>query len=904
MRRWFALFIIGISIATELGAQPIEAVNLRCNYRINPLGIDESQPILTWEIKSESKNVLQSAYRIIVSDDPSLIAKGVGNIWDSKKVSTNPQGQVYYEGSPLQSAKKYYWRVMIWDKNGRSSSYSKTAYWQMGLLDKKDWDNAHWIAYDILPDSNIFLPLVHGNGKKEWGKRPNVLPLFRKTITIKKTVKSATAFICGLGQFEMYVNGNKTGDHFLDPGWTQYSKHAQYVTFDVTNQIRKGENAIGVWLGNGFYYIPGERYRKMTGAYGYPKLIAKFFIEYADGSSEAIVTDSTWKTSASPIYFSSIYGGEDYDANLEQPKWNEANFKDASWKNAVETDGPSMLHAQLSEPLKVFEQFTPVSRRQLKQHVWVFDLGQNFSGIPSITVSGRKGDTVRIIPAELLNDDGSVNQKGSGGLHVYTYVLKGDGQEQWQPRFTYYGFRYLQVENAVPDGITLKEGAPLIKDIRGLHIRNAAPLISHFSCSNELFNKTHALILWAIKSNMVSVYTDCPHREKLGWLEQTHLMGSSVQYNFDIAALNRKVIRDMMYAQYPDGKIPEIAPEYTRFTPPFDESPEWGSAAVILPWYHYLWFGDKKTLAEAYDMMKRYVAYLQNKSSDHILSHGLGDWFDIGPNRPGVAQLTPQGITATAIYYYDITILEKTATLLGKVADATRYRNLAAEVKVAFNKKFFNQTTKQYATGSQTANAMALYMGLVEERYQQDVLHNLITDIEQRGFALTAGDIGYRYVLRVLEKYGRNDVIYRMNNRSDVPGYGYQITHGATALTESWQAYPFVSNNHFMLGHLMEWLYSGLCGIRQVEGSVAFRTIEIRPQPVGDIKEAKAHYRSIQGIIAVAWKKDKERFSLEVSIPSNTTATIFFPEEYKKKPVKVGSGEYKFIVSAKKRLRG
>ncbi|WP_262915362.1 family 78 glycoside hydrolase catalytic domain [Niabella ginsengisoli] len=394
----------------------------------------------------------------------------------------------------------------------------------------------------------------------------------------------------------MSINGAKTGDHFFDPGWTQYSKHAQYVTFDITSQLRNGTNALGVMLGNGFYYIPGERYRKMTGAYGYPKMIARVLLQYADGSSENIVTDASWKTAPSPICFSSIFGGEDYDANKEPRGWNKMGYNDASWKNAIETDGPPLLQSQMAEPLKVMEKFEPVNKKRLTDGSWMFDLGQNFSGIPSITLSGKKGDTVRIIPSELINDDGSANQKGSGGLYVYTYILKGDKIEEWQPRFSYYGFRYLQVKGATPADMVRNKDLPIIKNIKGLHIRNAANNAGTFRNSNELFNKTNALIKWAIKSNMVSVFTDCPHREKLGWLEQTHLMGSSVQYNYDVAALNKKVIMDMMQAQYPDGKVPEIAPEFTVFDAPFDESPEWGSAAVILPWYNYRWYGDKKTL--------------------------------------------------------------------------------------------------------------------------------------------------------------------------------------------------------------------------------------------------------------------------------------------------------------------
>lgn len=890
------LFLVILFLAVNASAQNIVVVNPRCEYRVDPLGVDVAQPMLSWEIQSPRKNVMQSAYRVLVADDLALLQKNQGNVWDSRQTKSGASVQVAYNGQTLQPTKKYYWKVMVLDNNNNPSEFSQPAFWQMGLLNKDDWKGAEWITYDQLPDTSVIVPFAHGNGKKAWGKRQNVLPQFRKNFTISKPLKSATVFISGLGHFEMSLNGEKVGDHFLDPGWTQYAKHAQYVTFDVTKQLKQGDNVVGVMLGNGFYYIPGERYRKLTGAYGYPKMIAKLVLEYVDGTTENIMTNETWKVTASPIYFSSIYGGEGYDANLEQTGWKKPGFNDASWNPAIATTGPAQLNSQMAEPVKIFERFEPVSKKQLKPGVWIFDLGQNFSGIPSIAVTGKKGDSVKMVVAELINDDGSANQKATGSPHYYTYVLKGDSIEKWQPRFTFYGFRYIQVEGAIPEGVTDTTNLPLVKSIKGLHIRNSAKEVGRFTNSDELFNKTDDLINWAIKSNMVSVFTDCPHREKLGWLEETHLMGSSVQYNYDIAALGKKVVTDMINAQTNDGLVPDIAPEYVQFDGGFRDSPEWGSAAIILPWYLYKWYGDKQNLEKAYNMMKRYIAYLKSRSTNHIISHGLGDWFDIGPNRPGVSQLTPLGVTATATYYYDLSIMQKIAGLLNKSGDAKEFASLAADVKNAFNKTYFNDTTKQYATGSQASNAMALYMNLVEPQNRQVVLDHLIKDIRNRNNALTGGDVGYRYVLRALEDAGRSDVIFDMNSRDDVPGYGYQLKKGATALTESWQAYENVSNNHFMLGHLMEWFYSGLCGVRQKENSVGFKEIEIRPQPVGNVNYAKASYHSVYGLIATEWKRGENVFEINVVVPPNTTATIYFPKEYKSVPVKVGSGAYKYVV--------
>jgi hypothetical protein len=895
-------------LALQCSSQQLSVAGLRCESRVDPLGVDRSKPRLSWELKTIRRNELQTAYRILVADDSLLINKGTGNIWDSKKISSDASIQVEYAGKPLQPVKKYYWRVMVWDNKGNVSAWSNTAIWQMGLFNRADWKDAQWIGYDEVTDSLRIAPHIHLNGRKSWGSRRNVLPLIRKEFSINKQVKTATAYICGLGHFEMYVNGKKIGDHFLDPGWTDYSKHAQYVTFDITSALKQGANAMGVMLGNGFYYIPGQRYRKMTGAYGHPKTIIRTVIEYNDGSVENIISDPGWKTIPSPIIFSSIYGGEDYDATLEQDNWSIAGFDDKNWKAIIKTNGPEQLESQMQQPLKIMERLAVKTKKQLRSNMWMYDLGQNFSGIPAITVTGNKGDTIKIFCAELLNADGTANQKATGSPSYFTYILKGVGDESWQPRFTYTGFRYMQVECISKNGSV---NMPVVKNIEGLHIRNAAGTAGSFNCSNELFNKTNTLIDWAIKSNTMSVFTDCPHREKLGWLEETHLMGASVQYNYDIASLCRKVIKDMMNAQNPDGKIPEIAPEFTRFTPPFDESPEWGSAAIILPWYNYKWYGDEQTLMDSYNMMKGYAFYLKGKSKDNILSHGLGDWYDIGPNRPGVSQMTKTGVTGTAIYYYDLSILIQVARLLNKANDVKMYQQLAAEVKRSFNDHFFNKQKLQYDSASQAANAMALFMGLVEPQYRDAVVKALVKDIRSRNNALTAGDVGYRYVLKALEEAGRSDVIFEMNNRDDVPGYGFQLKHGATALTESWQAYESVSNNHFMLGHLMEWFYAALAGIKQADNSVAYKNIEIRPQPVGDVTAAKANYHSVYGEIVSEWKKQGGKFELAIEIPANTTATVYVPviscqpitvnggvvnAKYidGKAVIKIGSGKYFF----------
>lgn len=898
---------------TPLFAQTVSVNNLQCEYRSNPLGVEAAQPKLGWQLQSTQRNVLQTAYRVLVADDAALLKKNIGNIWDSRKVMSSTSIQVLYKGQKLQPAKTYYWKLMVWDNQNKASGWSKEAIWQMGVPSPADWKGARWIAYDAMPDSMRLRP-----ASSEFKRAPitDILPLLRKEFPVKRKVKKATVFIAGLGHFDLSVNGKKTGDHFLDAGWTNYDKHALYVTFDITSQLKKGDNAIGIMLGNGFYFMPGERYLKVQLAYGYPKAICRLLIEYADGSTENITSDESWKTAPGPVTFSSIYGGEDYDANLEQKGWDAPGFNDNNWKKVVMVQGPPQLDAQSAEPLKIFDHFAAKKITQPRPGVWVYDLGQNASGIPQIKLKGKKGDKVRLYPAELLANDGTITTQPIGTPVYFDYTLKGEGIETWQPRFMYYGFRYVQVEGAVPENETNTGARPQVVSLTAMHTRNAAARVGEFSCSNEMFNKTDLLIDWAIRSNMSSVLTDCPHREKLGWLEEAHLVGPSMRYNYDIASLCRKVVRDMIKAQTAEGLVPDIAPEYAVFGGPFRDSPEWGSNSIIMPWYIYEWYGDQQLLEEAYPMMERYINYLQGKSKNGILMHGLGDWYDIGPKEPGPSQLTPQGLTATAMYYYDLDIIAKIASLLGKQTDALKYNEMAGGVKAAFNKTFFNPRTKQYGSGSQTSNAISMYMGLVPPAFKDSVLNNIVKELRSRNNSLSAGDIGYRYLLRVLDDNGRSDVIYDMNSNPVVPGYGYQLARGATALTESWQAYENASNNHMMLGHLKEWFYSGLAGIRPAKNAIAFNEVEIRPQPVGDVTSASASYISPYGLITSNWKLNSTGFELATEIPANSIATIYLqakenamitesgkavsPTQLRYEDgqvlIKVGSGKYTFKV--------
>jgi len=866
-------------------SQPLVVDHLQCEHKTNPLSINSSMPQFGWQLQSPKRGVLQMAYRIIVADQISLLEQNTGNVWDSKKTNSNNSIQLTYAGIKLKAATTYYWKVQVWD-NKQNTSWSETAHFTTGLYTSADWNNAKWIGYEELPDSLLTVPGVHSPDiKRKLGatklKQRVVVPLFRKTFTADKTIAHATMYISGLGQYELSINGEKIGNSFLAPGWTHYDKRVLYNTYDVTQYVKQGNNAIGVIVGNGFYNITRERYIKLAIAYGYPKMICKLKLTYTDGSSLLLVSDESWKTTASPITFSSIYGGEDYDATLEQKDWNTSAGNDAGWKPVVMVQPPKgKLEAEMDFPVQVNDILNVKTVTKPKDSVYIFDFAQNLSGIVELKVKGRRGQVVKLSAAELLNNKNLANQNATGKPNYFLYTLKGDDIETWQPRFTYTGFRYVQVEGAVPDTATAAGDFATIVSIKALHTGNPSPSNGSFDCSNKLFNNINQLIKWAIKSNLQSVATDCPHREKLSWLEQDHLMGGSINANYNVYLLYKKLVYDMMDAQTADGLVPDIAPEFVFFDDNgfgFRDSPEWGSAAVIVPWLLYKWYGDKTIIAEAYPMMKKYFGYLKNKSKNNTLDFGLGDWYDYGPKPPGVAQLTPKALTATAIYFYDAKLLAQMATLLNKKDDAKVYQQLAVQISKAFNDSFFNAQTKVYATGSQTSMAMPLSLGLVAEKNRAAVMKNMVDSITASGKKLTAGDIGFHYLIQALQDDGASQLIYDMNYRDDVPGYGYQLKKGATSLTESWPALAEVSNNHLMLGHIMQWFYEGLGGIQQAENSVGYNNIVIKPKVVGDISYVNASHQTAYGNIVSQWKKTGDGFELYVEIPANTTATIYLP---------------------------
>ncbi|MBC7889332.1 MAG: family 78 glycoside hydrolase catalytic domain [Ferruginibacter sp.] len=717
--------------------------------------------------------------------------------------------------------------------------------------------------------------------------------LLRKEFSVGNGLVRALIHVSGLSEYELTINGEKTGDFLLAPGWTNYLKTILYDTYDITRQLQKGTNAIGIMLGNGMYNIQPDsiRYVKFLNSFGPLKAIAHLRLEYADGSVKIVGTDASWQVSPGPVTYSNMFGGEDFDANLETAGWNKPFFKkDDRWKPALVTISPGGKLKGLSAaalPVKVIETIKPVKVTKLNNNIWIYDCGQNASMMPKISVTGPKGSYVRIIPAELLGKDGFADRRSAtqdGARPAWwQYTLSGNGIESWKPKFFYQGARYLQVEL-----FPAKENGqlPRVDSLEDLVVHAASTAIGTFSCDNDLFNRIYELVRWAQRSNMMSLMTDCPHREKMGWLEENHLNGPSLRYNFDMAPLFRKNMNDMVDAQLKNGFVPNIAPEYfiagsADLTNGFRNSPEWGSSFIIVPWQQYLFSGDISLLERYYDKMKDYVAFLSSTAKNNIIHVGLGDWYDLGPKAPWGSQLTPVPFTATAIFYYDNWILSQVAHILNREEDAKAFKKTADEIRIAFNKEFYKPAIGQYGTGSQTCNAMPLFLNLAETGNRGKLIAAIVADIRKRGNGLTSGDVGYRFLLKALAGEGRSDVIFDMNNQSERPGYGYQLKMGATSLTEKWDAGvgDFGSQNHFMLGQINEWFFNDLAGIGPDEQGAGFRKIIIKPSVTVNLNWVKAAFASVSGNIISEWRKDKGRLQMNITIPPNTTATVYVPSK-------------------------
>ena len=862
-------------------------VDLRLEWRAAPTGIDTRRPRLSWRLTADprARGVRQSACQAILASSEEHAQAGYGDIWDSGVLETDELRAAPDRDLDLKSHTQYWYAVRAWDGDGSATGFTRPIRFMTGLMSAADW-HAAWISDGPdWPAAAGPAPAINHSPPAE----PRRMPLFRRQLQIGKPLARAVVSVCGLGQYELRINGRRAGVGVLNPGWTNYRRTVLYDTFEVTSLLSQGANVLGVMLGNGFFNVekyPG-RYTKLAGSFGRPKLILQMRLSFTDGSEALVVSDGSWRTHPGPITLSSVYGGEDFDARLEPRGWDDPEFErqaQSDWTPAVEVASPGgILRAQNIPPVTVARTYQPVRMTIPRRGVFVYDLGENFSGWPVIAVRGPAGRRVRLLPGELLDDQGFVTQRSANARPddavYFDYTLAGNGLERWRPRFSYYGFRYLQVEGAAPPGLG-GPGEPRLLELQGEFLHTDLPPAGRLSAGNPLLDRIHRLILQALLSNTFSVLTDCPHREKLGWLEQTYLNADTVYYNEEAVTLYEKMMRDMADSQLPDGMVPAIAPEYVAFldadgtNSAFRDTPEWGAAVVLSPWATYRYTGDRRILETGYPAMCAYADYLASRARAGIIDYGLGDWYDIGPRPPGESQLTSKAMTATATYCELLLTLAAIARLLGHGDDARRFDRRAVASRRAVNTHLFHPATHQYDRGSQTANAMALAVGLVPNAHRAAVLQNLVADIRAHGNHVTAGDVGFHYVVLALMRNGRGDVLYDILTRADPPSYGYQLARGATSLTESWTADPDKSQNHFMLGHAETWLYGGLAGIRIDMSREPAERIRIAPQAVDGIERAGARYRSVLGEVAVAWRKDGGRLRLEAEIPPGAVATL------------------------------
>ena len=894
----------------------LTVTRLTCNYQGAPVTADDGGSIdqtaittggirLGWQMTADTNGERQSAYEITICENVTN-----KKVYTTGKVKSS-QSQLVNVPALKPNTHGYYWQVRVWNEKGEASDLSKKqkirvvpekidAEW-IGAITRKDAK----LPYGRFPNS-VF---KKDSFKTKWA---DVDTLSAKSIILRKgfdtgrkQITDAVVYVCGLGHYRLNINGATVGDAEFAPVWSEYDKTVYYNVFDVTDLITAGGNAVSVLLGNGMFNVQRMgRYSKLQTSFGPPQMLLRLEINYADGTRQVIKSGDDWKYSLSPITFNSIYGGESYDARLEQQGCCKAGFDDSGWRKAVVTEGPKgQLTPQTVQPVRIMERYgikswKPIpadslasasksTKREIHPSAFVADMGQNLAGFPEITVSGKRGQKVTLIVAEKLTRQGACDQRQTGRQHYYEYTLKGDGtDETWHPHFSYYGFRYIQVEGAVLEGQPNPDGLPVLKRLNSCFIYNSAEEVSSFECSNPLFTDTHRLIERAERSNMQGVLTDCPHREKLGWLEQDHLCGPSLLYNYDMTRYAPKVIRDITDTQKADGMVPTTAPQYISFGNLFDDSPEWGSTLVILPFMYYDQYGDSTLITDNYEPMRRYVDYLTTRTDNGIVSHGLGDWYDYGPWRAGFSKNTPVPLVATAHYIFDLQLLVRAARMTGRTADAEKYSVMLDKTVESFNREFFKPDSCTYGTGSQTSNALPLYLGLTGGN-KQGVLASLVNDIKEHGTRLTTGDVGNRYLFQTLAQNGLNELLYTMLNHYETPGYGFQLRHGATTLTEQWNPNQGSSLNHFMMGQIDEWLFKTLAGIQNQPGTHGLRHLLIQPTLVGDLQYVKASTHSLYGKISV----DCTRTSLTVEIPVGSDATVVLPNGERKQ---VGSGQHTF----------
>jgi alpha-L-rhamnosidase len=843
--------------------------------------------MLSWELDGNTEGLRQTAYEIMVATSIPDLLDGKRLVWKTRKKSGDESHNIYYKGKPLKPFTRYYWKVRVYNESNEASEWSEPTWFETSILQINDW-KAQWIG------DGTQAPVRDEDFYKD-----DPSPLFRKTFDIKKKVKEARLYIAGLGYYEASMNGKRIDDQVLDPGWTAYGKQILYSTYDVTSMIEQGQNVLGVILGNGFYNpIPMRIFRPLREflTIGRPSLKAQLRIVYEDGSADMVITDTSWRTVPGPILKNSIYLGELYDANKEIESWDKPSFDDTAWKLASLADSPSgELTSQMQPPIRITEIIKPKRMTECRPGEFIFDMGQNFAGVVRIKVKGKKGTVVKIRYGEDVYSDGSLNVMTSVAGQVKkvwdanwdipgqpqtawqedVYVLKGEGEEVWAPRFTFHGFRYVEV--------TGWPGRPTLNDIEGLRMNADLPRTGTFECSNEMFNKLNRAIDYTFLSNVFSVQSDCPAREKFGYGGDIVGIARTFLWYYDMENFYRKTIRDYANDQRPSGGMTETAPFNGIADQGLGEDSGpigWQLAFGYMQKRLYEFYGDIRTIEQYYPTFRRQVEFLRSKAEDNIIDRCINDHESLEERIPS--------LFATAHYYHHVILLAEFAELTGRTKDVTEYKRFADDIKQSFIAKFIQPGTGKVGNSTQASQAIALYYNLLPNNEKENVLDILLSTIKQRDGHIAAGIFGVPAILEALQYNDRNDIAYEMVNKRTFPGWGHMIESGATTIWETWKYSDNIySHNHPMFGSVGQWFYQTLLGINPA--SPGFKEIIIKPQPAGDLSWAKGSFHSIHGKIVSDWKIEDDTFILSVKIPGNTSATIYLPSVKKETLEKNGS---------------
>ncbi len=852
----------------------IRVVDPLCENRINPLGVDVLSPRFSWKLESTQRAKRQSAYQIIVADSEEKLSENNGNLWNSEKIISDQSIQIKYKGKALSGEMRCFWKVRVWDEKGYLSDWSEPSSWEMGLLTQNDW-KAEWIN-DGKSDPQ----------KTEEFYTDDPAPLFRHAFNVDKKIARARLYISGLGYYEAYINGERIGDQVLDPGWTNYSKRVLYSSYDVSDHIKNGGNCIGVILGKGWYSpLPmtmwGYLNLREHLTIGRPRFIAQIKIEYVDGSSQVIVSDENWKTFEGPIIRNNIFLGEVYDARKEIPAWDRFGFDDSKWNNAEKANEKiGKLQSQNQPAIKITGYLKPVKITEPNPNVFIYDMGQNFAGWVKLKVEAEAGTRITLRYGELLHEDGTLNPMTSvagqikgknkdgdliGGPGVPdtawqsdTYITSGSGVEYYTPRFTFHAFRYVEV--------TGYPGKPAKDAIEGLRLSSNLNASGSFECSNKLFNDIQRITERTFLSNLFSVQSDCPHRERFGYGGDIAATTDAFIYNFDMLNFYSKVVRDYQEAAHPNGMLTDTAPfvgiDYCGIG--------WALAHPLLLLELYQYYGNRSLIEEQYETARKWFELVVSEN-DLIITQGLSDHESLAP--------IPTEEMVTPLFHLSAKYMAKLAEIGERPDDAERYHILSQQIKTAYLEKFHEKGSGKFAPNTQGSQSFALYTGLVPEAEIEEAVSELVKNIEYDNHGhLTTGIFGTKYSLDMLSEYGHAETAYLMVNQNTFPGWGHMLTNGATTLWEHWQfSDNTYSHNHPMFGSVSEWFYKWVAGIQADPTATGFDKIVIRPQIIKELEWVNAYHNSIHGKILCEWERDESTFNLDITIPVNCTATVYLP---------------------------